>query len=97
MASPSGQKIRIRLKAYDHEVIDRGGRQVVVSGGPRRSTIQSERPEGECRREDGNDQEMRIFCQRAALLEEAPHMDQCQQCENDSGGKEIRPHRSVLG
>ena len=29
MASPSGQKIRIRLKAYDHEVIDQSTKKIV--------------------------------------------------------------------
>ena len=29
MAAPSGQKIRIRLKAYDHEVIDQSTKKIV--------------------------------------------------------------------
>src|SRR5436309_11048957 len=29
MAGPSGQKIRIRLKAYDHEVIDQSTKKIV--------------------------------------------------------------------
>ena len=29
MASPAGQKIRIRLKAYDHEVIDQSTKKIV--------------------------------------------------------------------
>ena len=28
-AAPSGQKIRIRLKAYDHEVIDQSTKKIV--------------------------------------------------------------------
>ena len=29
MAAPSGQRIRIRLKAYDHEVIDQSTKKIV--------------------------------------------------------------------
>jgi small subunit ribosomal protein S10 len=29
VAGPSGQKIRIRLKAYDHEVIDQSSKKIV--------------------------------------------------------------------
>ena len=81
-------------RRHDHDAKDRGGRQVLsLGGGARRFAVQSERPEGESGGDDGDDEEPGILRQRVALLDDTPDVDQCQQSENDSSDKKVRPHR----